>query len=63
MIHSRAIPFTAEKFIRRCTDDVAQKRYAPGERYLDYLIEVTRPGGRSVSVPERVLRVPNLTRV
>jgi hypothetical protein len=42
MILSKNIPFRAETFIRRCTDDVLQGRYAPGpDDYLEYLVAET----------------------
>jgi hypothetical protein len=42
MILSRNIPFRAETFVRRCTDDVMRGRYAPTENgYLEYLIGET----------------------
>ena len=42
MIHSRSIPFTAEKFVSACKDDVALGRYAPSGDYLEFLIKFTR---------------------
>jgi hypothetical protein len=43
MIHSRSIPMKATTFVRRCTDDVLQGRYAKTpDGYLEYLVDETR---------------------
>lgn len=58
MILSKNIPFTAETFVRRCTEDVLAGRYAPNDdAYLSFLIAETekRPQYRNLMTYIRVL--------
>lgn len=58
MILSKNIRFTAETFVRRCTEDVLAGRYAPNDdAYLSFLIAETekRPQYRNLMTYIRVL--------
>lgn len=57
MILSRNIPFHANTFIRRCTEDVLNHRYAPDpDGYLSFLIEQTE---RRYSKLMQYIRIPD----